>query len=107
MRITQIGTELPLGELLLKYNSAQTFDMAFWEDEAATTPSDLSSYTITLEVVHSSSTTTWTAAIAANRAIWTLTSTDTNVTWQAATFQVVLTDTDRIPVLSGSVRIQR
>ena len=107
MRVVQIGSELPPGELLVKLNSAMTFDMAFWEDSAATVASDLTGATVAIEVTNDSVVTTWTATISTNRAVWDLTPTDTDVSWENATFQVVLTKSgDRRPVLAGPVRMQ-
>jgi hypothetical protein len=107
VRITQIGAELPSGELLVKKNSLQTFDMAFWEDAVATVASDLTGASVAIEVTDGATVTIWTAVISTNRAVWDLTPSDTNVDWEAATFQVVLTKSgDREPVLSGPVRMQ-
>jgi hypothetical protein len=107
VKVTQIGTELPPGELLIKRHSAMTFDMAFWEDAAATVASDLAGTSVALEITDSTAVTTFTSDISANRAVWTLSSTDTDVTWEQATFQVVLTrDSDRYTILAGPVRIQ-
>ena len=108
MRTIQIGTELPSGEFFLKYNSAMTFDMTFWEDAAATQPSDLTGAVITLEITNEGTTTTFTASNSTNSAVWTLTAAQTNVDWHEATFVVAFTKlSERETVLSGVVRIQR
>lgn len=107
MRTVQIGTLLPSGEFLLKKNSAMSFDMAFWEDEAATQPSDLTGAVITMEIDTGSSVVTFTAANVGNRGVWSLTSVQTNVAWERATFVVVFTKSgDRNSILSGLVRVQ-
>lgn len=108
MRAIEVGTELPTGDLLVKFDSAMVFYMDFWEDADSTVATDLTGAVVSIEVtVDGTVTTTWTAANSSNRAIWTLTSTDTDVSWEEATYQVVITkDGDRHTVLAGPVRLQ-
>jgi hypothetical protein len=108
MRTVQLGTELPSGEFLLKRSSIMTFEINFWEDELASEPSDLTGVVVTIEVQPPSGPLViWTANNFANRCIWTLTTTDTDVTWTRATFAAVFTRAgDRDVIISGSVRVQ-
>lgn len=108
MRTFQLGTELPAGEFLLKKNSVMTFDIFFWEDAANTIPSDLTGAVISLQVTDAAGAlTTFNAVNNSNRAVWTLTSAQTNVNWNRATFQVVMTKSgDRTTLVSGTVKVQ-
>lgn len=107
MRVVKVGPDLPSGVLQLKYNSANVFSFQLWNDEDATDDTDLTGFTGSIEVKQSGTTVaTWPLSIAGNTLTATLTSTDTNVTWRNATFQVLL-NPGRNVILSGTVAIQK
>lgn len=105
MRVPQIGEELPATDLLLKRNSYTLIaDVAFWDDDEETVPSDLAAQGITgkIEVTDPAnlSVITWNGVVNGNRIIWELTSTETNVTWDHAEGKMVLTQSGERHVIN-------
>jgi hypothetical protein len=112
MRVPQVGEELPNVDLLVKRNSyTLVSDVAFWDDEAETQPSDLVGDGIsgTIEVTSPVDGTTieWDAVVTGNRLVWELTSAQTNVTWDYAEGKMVLDKAGQRHVINYlSVRVQ-
>lgn len=109
IRVT-IGEELPVGDILIKFNSQNDFIMHFWDDANNTIPSDLSGVTATtLEVSTSAGVLNWAGnAPSTNNVAFSITSTSSNVTWDTAPYELSqIKNGKRYLIMSGNVQIQR
>lgn len=107
--VSTIGVDLPQGVLKIILARQNDFYADFYDDADKTVASDLSGASVTLEVTPNDGTSVliWTASIASNRATWTLSDTDTDVSWNGGTFQLILTKSAKpYAVLAGEVRTQ-
>jgi hypothetical protein len=109
--VLSIGQELPTAIFKLKYNSQQDFSLFFWDDAAATIPSNLASTVVTLEIDQpTASGTVFTGVVqgATNEVKFSVTAAQSTVTWSKANFRVVyVVSSKRYVILSGEVRVQR
>lgn len=108
MRVVEIGDKLISTIIYITYNSVSAPEILFWEDSAATQPSDLSSVvSSSLEVDVNGVVTSWPGTIVGNRVTITLTAADTTVSWDTKPFNLVFMKPLRTVVLSGEVQVQR
>ena len=109
--VLSIGQQLPSGLFALKYNSQQDFSLFFWDDVAATIPSNLASTTVTIEIDQPTTAGlvfTGTVVGSTNEVKFSVTQAQSTVTWSRAAFRVVyVNSTKRYVILSGEVRVQR
>jgi hypothetical protein len=110
VRTIKIGDTLATAEFQIIYKSYCEQMLFFWDDLAATQPSDLSSVTsATLEVtVDAVTTVVWTGSVISNQVKFSLTATQTTVGWDTRPYVLVLLKgAERHVVLSGEVVVQR
>ncbi len=109
--VLTLGQELLSGIFRLKYNSQQNFSVFIWDDEAHLVPSNLSATTVTLEIDQptvSGLAFTGTVVGATNEVQFSITATQSTVTWDKSTFRLVYVNSGlRNVILSGEVRVQR
>lgn len=110
MRTIKIGDQLVSALFMIIQKSYCQQLLYFWDDAAATLPSDLSGVSAaTLEVyVDATTTLTWPGAIISNQVSFNLTDTQTDVAWDSRPYNLVLTKSGHpYVVLSGEVVVQR
>jgi hypothetical protein len=106
-KVLQIGQTLPNGILNLKYNSQNDFSLFFWDDDAATLPSNIAGSVITIEI-DGVTFTTGTIVGITNEVTFSITSAVASVTWSKADFTVVMVKTSkRYVLLTGEVQVQK
>lgn len=109
--VLSVGQELLSGVFYLKYNSQQDFSVFFWDNVAATIPSNLASTVVTLEIDQpTASGTVFTGVVqgSTNEVKFSITAVQSTVTWSKANFRIVyVVSSKRYVILSGEVRVQR
>ena len=109
--VLRIGEELQNGLFDFKYDSQQDFSVFFWDDEDTTIPSNLASTTVTLEIDQptvAGLVFTGTVVGTTNEVQFSITDSESTVTWSKANFRLVYVNSGiRRVILSGEVRVQK
>jgi hypothetical protein len=110
MRVFVVGSEAVSTILKLKYNSRNKFTLFFWDNSAATIPTDLTGVVVTIELdeIPGSAPTVWTATNATNGATFDQTAASSQFAWDSRPFRVVFTKAGaRDVVMTGEAEVQR
>jgi hypothetical protein len=106
--VVELGSKVSTGVFYWKYNSYNDFTVFFWDDAAATIPTNITGAAVTLEVDTPSGLLTFTGTVGVGQATFSVTSAQSIVTWDDVAFRVILTQSGkRYLTMSGKVRVQK